>query len=316
MAGATAGRRAGAGRNRWTRQPYILPRWSAENPVRVKPTQQSRSRSSSTDACLSGADADRQPRQDVNFACSCRAARGSRSLGMPRTRHNEQTLLDRHRIAAEVGSATTSTNQRALRAQISWWSGCALEQTVALVSDAAAPAHSGFRSCERLSRGWRWRRCWCRARARGLALPANRRVPTPRKRAERERLLAHAQENVVAFESPRRWAATSQQLADTTRAGAEGADGSGTGGGGAAAESAKTTARAPRAARWSLALNRSVQPTPACAVPAASCSMPRRPRPGLRVSRKLMGTSAQRAVPGMDDAVQRHPSSVPSQCVS
>jgi 16S rRNA (cytidine1402-2'-O)-methyltransferase len=36
----------------------------------------------------------------------------------------------------------------------------------------------------------------------------------PRKRAERERLLAHAQETLVAFESPRRLTATLEQLAE------------------------------------------------------------------------------------------------------
>jgi 16S rRNA (cytidine1402-2'-O)-methyltransferase len=135
------------------------------------------------------------------------------------TRHT-RVLLDRHGIAAKLVSYHEHNEQaraRELVARIQAGS------VVALVSDAGMPLIS--------DPGFSLVRACIEAELPVEVLPGPSAVPTalvasglpaerwrfvgflPRKRAERERLLAHGEETLVAFESPRRLAATLGQLA-------------------------------------------------------------------------------------------------------
>ncbi len=136
------------------------------------------------------------------------------------TRHTK-VLLDRHGIAAKLVSYHEH-NERA-RANQLVERMCAGE-TVALVSDAGMPLIS--------DPGFPLVRAAVEAELPVEVLPGPSAVLSalvasalpaerwrfvgflPRKRAEREHLLAHAQETLVAFESPRRLAATLEQLAE------------------------------------------------------------------------------------------------------
>jgi 16S rRNA (cytidine1402-2'-O)-methyltransferase len=136
------------------------------------------------------------------------------------TRHTK-VLLDRYGIAASLVSCHEH-NERARAAELV--QRMRAGAVVALVSDAGMPLIS--------DPGFLLVRAAVEA---GLpvevlpgpsavlsalvasALPAERWCFVgflPRKRAERERLLAHAEETLVAFESPRRLAATLEQLAE------------------------------------------------------------------------------------------------------
>jgi 16S rRNA (cytidine1402-2'-O)-methyltransferase len=135
------------------------------------------------------------------------------------TRHT-RVLLDRHGITAKLVSYHEH-NERARASEL-----IARMQTgavVALVSDAGMPLIS--------DPGFSLVRACIEADLPVEVLPGPSAVPTalvasglpaerwrfvgflPRRRAERERLLAHAEETLVAFESPRRLAGTLEQLA-------------------------------------------------------------------------------------------------------
>jgi 16S rRNA (cytidine1402-2'-O)-methyltransferase len=136
------------------------------------------------------------------------------------TRHTK-VLLDRHGIAAKLVSyhehnERDRANQLVERMRAG--------ETVALVSDAGMPLIS--------DPGFSLVRAAVEAGLAVEVLPGPSAVLSalvasalpaerwrfvgflPRKRAERERLLAHAQETLVAFESPRRLTATLEQLAE------------------------------------------------------------------------------------------------------
>jgi 16S rRNA (cytidine1402-2'-O)-methyltransferase len=136
------------------------------------------------------------------------------------TRHT-RVLLDRHGITAKLVSYHEH-NERARASELAVRVGAG--EQVALVSDAGMPLISdpGFALVQECVKA-------------GLpveVLPGPSSVLTalvasglpverwhfvgflPRKRAERERLLDHAAETLVAFESPRRLAATLAQLAE------------------------------------------------------------------------------------------------------
>ena len=135
------------------------------------------------------------------------------------TRHT-RVLLDRHGIAAKLVSYHEHNEQaRAGELVARMRAG----SVVALVSDAGMPLIS--------DPGFSLVHACIEAELPVEVLPGPSAVPTalvasglpaerwrfvgflPRKRAERERLLAHAEETLVAFESPRRLAGTLEQLA-------------------------------------------------------------------------------------------------------
>jgi 16S rRNA (cytidine1402-2'-O)-methyltransferase len=136
------------------------------------------------------------------------------------TRHTK-VLLDRHGIAAKLVSYHEH-NERARAAEL--LKRMRAGAVVALVSDAGMPLIS--------DPGFPLVRAAVEAGLPVEVLPGPSAVLTalvasalpserwrfvgflPRKRAERERLLAHAQETLVAFESPRRLAGTLEQLAE------------------------------------------------------------------------------------------------------
>jgi 16S rRNA (cytidine1402-2'-O)-methyltransferase len=136
------------------------------------------------------------------------------------TRHTK-VLLDRHGIAAKLVSYHEH-NERARAADLV--ARMRAGAVVALVSDAGMPLVS--------DPGFALVRACIEADLPVEVLPGPSAVPTalvasglpaerwrfvgflPRKRAERERLLALAEETLVAFESPRRLAATLAQLAE------------------------------------------------------------------------------------------------------
>jgi 16S rRNA (cytidine1402-2'-O)-methyltransferase len=136
------------------------------------------------------------------------------------TRHTK-ILLDRHGIAAKLVSYHEH-NERARANQLV--ERIRAGETVALVSDAGMPLIS--------DPGFALVRACVDARLQVEVLPGPSSVLSalvasalpsehwrfvgflPRKRAERDRLLAQGQETLVAFESPRRLAATLEQLAE------------------------------------------------------------------------------------------------------
>jgi 16S rRNA (cytidine1402-2'-O)-methyltransferase len=136
------------------------------------------------------------------------------------TRHTK-VLLDRHGIAASLVSYHEH-NERARAAELV--ERMRAGALVALVSDAGMPLIS--------DPGFPLVRAAVEAGLAVEVLPGPSAVLSalvasalpaerwrfvgflPRKRAERERLLAHAQETLVAFESPRRLTATLEQLAE------------------------------------------------------------------------------------------------------
>lgn len=136
------------------------------------------------------------------------------------TRHTK-VLLDRHGITAKLVSYHEH-NEHARASELAARVG--VGEIVALVSDAGMPLIS--------DPGFALVRACVDAGLRVEVLPGASSVLTalvasgmpaerwrfvgflPRKRAERERLLAHAEETLVAFESPRRLAATLEQLAE------------------------------------------------------------------------------------------------------
>ena len=136
------------------------------------------------------------------------------------TRHTK-VLLDRHGIAARLVSYHEH-NERPRAAELV--ERIRTGAVVALVSDAGTPLISdpGFplvRAC--LAAGLAVEALPGPSAVLSAlvlsALPAERFRFVgflPRKRAERERLLEHAEETLVAFESPRRLAATLEQLAE------------------------------------------------------------------------------------------------------
>jgi 16S rRNA (cytidine1402-2'-O)-methyltransferase len=136
------------------------------------------------------------------------------------TRHTK-VLLDRHAIAAKLVSYHEH-NERARASELT--ERVRAGERVALVSDAGMPLISdpGFalvRAC--LEAGLRVEvlpgpsSVLSALVASGLPAERWRFVGfLPRKRAERERLLDHTTETLVAFESPRRLAATLAQLAE------------------------------------------------------------------------------------------------------
>jgi 16S rRNA (cytidine1402-2'-O)-methyltransferase len=135
------------------------------------------------------------------------------------TRHT-RVLLDRHGITAKLVSYHEH-NERARASELV--AQMQAGSVVALVSDAGMPLIS--------DPGFSLVRACIEADLPVEVLPGPSAVPTalvasglpaerwrfvgflPRKRAERERLLAHAGETLVAFESPRRLAGTLEQLA-------------------------------------------------------------------------------------------------------
>jgi len=136
------------------------------------------------------------------------------------TRHTK-ILLDRHGIAAKLVSYH-EYNERARANQLV--ERIRAGETVALVSDAGMPLISdpGFALVQAAVEAGLPIEVLPGPSAVLSALVASA-LPSerwrfvgflPRKRAERERLLAHAQETLVAFESPRRLAATLEQLAE------------------------------------------------------------------------------------------------------
>jgi 16S rRNA (cytidine1402-2'-O)-methyltransferase len=136
------------------------------------------------------------------------------------TRHTK-ILLDRHGIAAKLVSYHEH-NERARANQLV--KRIRAGETVALVSDAGMPLISdpGFALVQAAVEAGLPIEVLPGPSAVLSALVASA-LPSerwrfvgflPRKRAERERLLAHAQETLVAFESPRRLAATLEQLAE------------------------------------------------------------------------------------------------------
>ena len=136
------------------------------------------------------------------------------------TRHTK-ILLDRHGIAAKLVSYHEH-NERARANQLV--ERIRAGETVALVSDAGMPLISdpGFVLVQAAVEAGLPIEVLPGPSAVLSALVASA-LPSerwrfvgflPRKRAERERLLAHAQETLVAFESPRRLAATLEQLAE------------------------------------------------------------------------------------------------------
>jgi 16S rRNA (cytidine1402-2'-O)-methyltransferase len=136
------------------------------------------------------------------------------------TRHTK-ILLDRHGIAARLVSYHEH-NERARANQL--LERIRAGETVALVSDAGMPLISdpGFALVKAAVEAGLPIEVLPGPSAVLSALVASA-LPSerwrfvgflPRKRAERERLLAHAQETLVAFESPRRLAATLEQLAE------------------------------------------------------------------------------------------------------
>ena len=136
------------------------------------------------------------------------------------TRHT-RVLLERHAIAAKLVSYHEH-NERARASELAERIGAG--ERVALVSDAGMPLIS--------DPGFALVRACLEADLQVEVLPGPSSVLTalvaaglpaerwrfvgflPRKRAERERLLDHAGETLVAFESPRRLAATLEQLAE------------------------------------------------------------------------------------------------------
>jgi 16S rRNA (cytidine1402-2'-O)-methyltransferase len=136
------------------------------------------------------------------------------------TRHTK-ILLDRHGIAAKLVSYHEH-NEHARASELAARVGAG--EQVALVSDAGMPLIS--------DPGFALVRACVDAGLQVEVLPGASSVLTalvasgmpaerwrfvgflPRKRAERERLLAHVEETLVAFESPRRLAATLAQLAE------------------------------------------------------------------------------------------------------
>ena len=136
------------------------------------------------------------------------------------TRHTK-ILLDRHGIAAKLVSYHEH-NERARANQLV--ERIRAGETVALVSDAGMPLISdpGFALVQAAVEAGLPVEVLPGPSAVLSALVASA-LPSerwrfvgflPRKRAERERLLAHEQETLVAFESPRRLAATLEQLAE------------------------------------------------------------------------------------------------------
>jgi 16S rRNA (cytidine1402-2'-O)-methyltransferase len=135
------------------------------------------------------------------------------------TRHTK-VLLERHGIAAKLVSYHEH-NERARASELI--ARMRAGAVVALVSDAGMPLIS--------DPGFTLVRACIEAELPVEVLPGPSAVPTalvasglpaerwrfvgflPRKRAERERLLAHAEETLVAFESPRRLVGTLEQLA-------------------------------------------------------------------------------------------------------
>jgi 16S rRNA (cytidine1402-2'-O)-methyltransferase len=136
------------------------------------------------------------------------------------TRHTK-ILLDRHGIAAKLVSYHEH-NEHARASELAARVGAG--EQVALVSDAGMPLIS--------DPGFALVRACVDAGLQVEVLPGASSVLTalvasgmpaerwrfvgflPRKRAERESLLAHAKQTLVAFESPRRLAATLAQLAE------------------------------------------------------------------------------------------------------
>ncbi len=147
--------------------------------------------------------------------------RGADVVACEDTRHTK-ILLDRHGIqAARLVSLHEHNEQsraRALAARVR------AGETVALVSDAGTPLISdpGYALVQECIREGLPIEVLPGASAAVAALVASG-LPTerwcfvgflPRKHAELERLLEHAQETMIAFESPRRLAATLRLLAE------------------------------------------------------------------------------------------------------
>jgi 16S rRNA (cytidine1402-2'-O)-methyltransferase len=157
--------------------------------------------------------------QDVTLRVLA-ALREANIVACEDTRHTK-VLLDRHGIAAKLVSYHEH-NERARAADLV--ARMRAGAVVALVSDAGMPLVS--------DPGFALVRACIEADLPVEVLPGPSAVPTalvasglpaerwrfvgflPRKRAERERLLALAEETLVAFESPRRLAATLAQLAE------------------------------------------------------------------------------------------------------
>ena len=106
----------------------------------------------------------------------------------------------------------------------SWWGGCGTGAVVALVSDAGMPVISdpGLRARAGVRRRRARRSRCCPGPSAALAALVASGLPAdawrfvgflPRKRAELERLFAATAETLVAFESPRRVAASLAVLA-------------------------------------------------------------------------------------------------------